>query len=47
MKKKVAALVSKAVLSIAKRSADSACDWLTYQPKVPQRLRNRKQNSST
>ena len=42
MKKKAASLVSKAVLSIAKRSADSVCDWLTYQPKVPKKLRSDK-----
>lgn len=42
MKKKAAALVSKAVLSIAKCSAGSVCDWLTYQPKVPVKLCNEK-----
>ena len=39
MKKKTAAFISKAVLSIAKHSANSTCNWFTYQPKVPEKLR--------
>ncbi|MFV0331336.1 MAG: cyclic lactone autoinducer peptide [Dysgonomonas sp.] len=32
MKQKTASIISKAVFSIAKRSASSTCNWLTYQP---------------
>jgi len=39
MEKQAASIIAKAVLSIAKRSANSTCNWFTYQPKVPQKLR--------
>ncbi|MDR1541404.1 MAG: cyclic lactone autoinducer peptide [Clostridiales bacterium] len=38
----MAKLISTAVLSIAKKSSSTVCDWRTYQPKVPQKLREKK-----
>jgi cyclic lactone autoinducer peptide len=38
MKQKPAAIISKAILSIARHSASSTCNWLTFQPKVPEKL---------
>jgi len=35
---KLAKAVSAAILSIAKASSGAACEWLTYQPKVPKAL---------
>ncbi|WP_442913702.1 cyclic lactone autoinducer peptide [Lacrimispora sp.] len=42
MKQKMAKVISSAVLTIAKKSSNSVCDWRLYQPKVPQKLRNEK-----
>lgn len=38
MKKNMAKVVSSMVMSIAKKSSSTVCDWRTYQPKVPQKL---------
>ncbi|MDR1134717.1 MAG: cyclic lactone autoinducer peptide [Clostridiales Family XIII bacterium] len=42
MKKKLAKLVSSTVLSIAERSSSVISDWRLYQPKVPQKLLDKK-----
>lgn len=38
MKKMVKKMVADVALSVAKKSADSACIWNTHQPKVPAKL---------
>jgi len=40
MKQKTAKLVSSAVHLVAKKSANTVCNWRTYQPKVPMKLRS-------
>lgn len=40
MKQKTAKLVSSAIHLVAKKSADTVCNWRSYQPKVPMKLRN-------
>lgn len=42
MKKKVGKFISSTVLAVAKSSANTVCNWRTYQPKVPQKLRDKK-----
>jgi|GEM_PF-2140106 len=42
MKLNTAKLVSSAVHLVAKKSASTVCDWRSYQPKVPMKLRSEK-----
>lgn len=38
MNQKLAKMISATVLTVAKKSSSTVCDWRTYQPKVPQKL---------
>lgn len=38
MKKIVAKMVSTSVKSIAKKTSSTACNWRTYQPRIPEKL---------
>lgn len=40
MEQKMAKAISLVVYLAAKKSASTVCDWRSYQPKVPQKLRN-------
>lgn len=42
MKQKMAKLISSMVLSAAKKTSSTVCDWRLYQPKVPQKLLEKK-----
>ena len=46
MKRKTATFVSSAVLSVAKQTASATCNWLFYQPKVPQKLQSANQKQA-
>lgn len=38
MKKQILKLISTTVFSIAKKSTNVACNWRSFQPKVPEKL---------
>ena len=42
MKQKVAKIVSATVMTVAQKTSGTACNWRTYQPKVPQKLLEKK-----
>jgi cyclic lactone autoinducer peptide len=42
LKKNVAKVISGTVKNIARISSITGCNWITYQPKVPQKLLEKK-----